>query len=128
MSALREAWLRFPLRPESVKTLPPAYFAVVMATGTVALAANFQENLSWLAPGLTWLNAAIFAVLWAATFARLAYYPERLLADLKDFERGPGFFAMVAGTAVLGTQMLVIFHQPVPGLILWLAAIPLWAA
>ncbi|HLH06583.1 MAG TPA: tellurite resistance/C4-dicarboxylate transporter family protein [Terriglobales bacterium] len=115
------------LSPVSVQTLPPAYFSVVMATGIVAVASYLETDVRWLARGLTFLNAAIFIVLSVLILTRAIRYPRQILGDLKDFKRGPGFFTIVAGTAVLGSQMLVILDRPAAAFVLWLIAIPLWA-
>ncbi len=110
----------------SVAGLPPAYFALVMATGIVAIAAHF-EGMRWLAMGLTWFNLAAFIVLWLMTIARIVFYRDAFFEDLQDFDRGPGFFTIVAGTAVLGCQLILVFDRPGPAFLLWLLAIPLWA-
>lgn len=98
-----------------------------MATGIVAVASYLETDVRWLARGLTFLNAAIFIVLSVLILTRAIRYPRQILGDLKDFKRGPGFFTIVAGTAVLGSQMLVILDRPAVAFVLWLIAIPLWA-
>ncbi len=98
-----------------------------MATGIVALASYFELNSHWLADALTVLNIAIYLVLAAALIARFLLYRREFLHDFQDFDRGPGYFTIVAGTAVLGAQMLIVFHLPEAAFILWLIAIPLWA-
>ena len=110
-----------------LKALQPAYFSIAMATGIVSLASYFEINFALLAIGLTWLNVIIFLMLWALTVARLIKYPQQFIEDLKHFDRGAGFFTIVAATTVLGTQMLIILNRPLPALLLWLVAIPLWA-
>jgi hypothetical protein len=45
-----------------VQTLHPAYFALVMATGIVAISA-FLEGLHTIAVGLSWFNAVAFILL-----------------------------------------------------------------
>jgi tellurite resistance protein TehA-like permease len=98
-----------PTRPESparLADLPPASFALVMATGIVSIAARLQ---GWqvLANALFALNVAAWAVLCVLTGVRLARHRERMLLDLRDHLRGPGFFTVVAGTAVLGSQFAI---------------------
>jgi len=60
------------------------------------------------------------------TLARVVSYPRELFTDLKDFDRGPGFFTTVAATAVLGSLMIVIFDHPALALFLWVIAMLLW--
>lgn len=113
--------------PFVIETMPPAYFSVVMATGIVAMASYLELNLRWLASVLTILNAATFVVLAVLMITRAVRYPRAVYDDLKDFNRGPGFFAIVAGTVVLGSQMLVIFDRTALALAFWVFAIPIWA-
>jgi tellurite resistance protein TehA-like permease len=110
----------------NLKGLQPAYFSIAMATGIVALASHFELKIRLLAVGMTWLNIAIFLTLWLLTLARLVKYPRQFIDDLKHFDRGSGFFTIVAGTTVLGTQMIIILGHPKLALILWFIAIPLW--
>lgn len=116
--------IRDPL-PHAIETLQPASFDLVMATGVVAIAADL-EHMHALAAGLSWLNIAMWAALFVMTMARLSFYPRALFKDLSDFDRGPGFFTIVAGTAVLGGQMIVIFKRPEAASFFFLIAAPLW--
>ena len=87
----------------AIRNLHPAYFALVMATGIVAIAAHMLgKELSALA--LTWLNVAAFLVLSGMTVARAGMFPRRLFSDLVDHNLGVGFFTIVAGMGVLGSQ------------------------
>ncbi len=105
--------------------LSPGSFALVMATGIVALAAWLLDVplISWLLLGI---NLAAYPLLWLLTLARLLRWPGRLLADLFHHARGPGFFTLVAGTSVLGTQLLVQLDQVAGAVALWLLGLLLW--
>src|SRR5581483_5828025 len=83
---------------DAVKNLHPAYFAMVMATGIVAIASQLT-GLRPLAVGLAWLNIGVFIVLWTLTLARAILFPQDFFRDLIDHKRGPGFFTIVAGTS-----------------------------
>ena len=109
----------------SVKDLHPAYFAMVMATGIVSIAAQLLE-MRMIAVTLGWLNLLIFAVLWGLTVARLVYHRRRFLSDLIDHNRGVGFLTMVAGSCVLGSQWLLVFQNWQMARFLWLFGIFLW--
>jgi tellurite resistance protein TehA-like permease len=110
---------------DSIEQLHPAYFAMVMATGIVSIAADLLE-MNAIAWSLCWLNLFFFIALWLLTGARLAWYPARFLADLVDHNRAPGFFTTVAASCILGSQWLIIFHAARAALVLWLIAILLW--
>ena len=111
---------------DAIKNLHPAYFAMVMATGIVAIAAQLT-GFRPLAVGLSWLNLAIFVVLWTLTLARAILFHRQFFHDLIDHKRGPGFFTIVAGTSVLGRQQIIIFNHYGAATALWFLAAPLWA-
>ena len=114
-----------PLR-RSIHTLHPAYFAMVMATGVVAIAAHLF-HMALLARALTWLNVGAFAVLCVMTVARIALYPRNFFQDLIDHNRGVGFFTIVAGMGVLGSQLIMVGGQYGTATLLWFAALLLCA-
>ena len=109
-----------------IQNLHPAYFAMVMATGIVAIAAHLTGFLL-LAKSLTWLNLAAFFALSVMTVARIMWYPHFFFRDLIDHNRGVGFFTIVAGTGVLGSQLVIIFARYTAAMALWVLAIVLWA-
>ncbi len=108
-----------------LETFPPAYFALVMATGIVCVGAHLEE---WdnIAHVLAALNLAAFVVLWVLLVARIWRHPAAVRRDFSDFHRAPGFFTVVAGTAIIGTQTVVIHGLPRLAMGLWLFALPLW--
>lgn len=112
---------------ERVKGLPPAYFAMVMATGIISIGANLLGMRS-LAVGLGWLNIAAYVTLWGLTLVRLWRYASRSAADLTDHVRGPGFFTIVAATCILGTQFISLWGNYRAAMPLWFAGVGLWVA
>jgi len=110
----------------AVATLHPAYFALVMATGILSIASQLL-GFRTLAVGLLVLNVVAFATLWILNVLRVARYPDRVMADLRDHGRSVGFFTMVAGTCVLGSQALVVAGAWQAAAWLWAAGIVLWA-
>lgn len=80
---------------------------MVMATGIVSVAAHLH-TFEFLARSLLWLNIFFYLVLWILTGWRIFFHPARFLADFSDHGRGVGFFTIVAGTCVLGTQLLLV--------------------
>ena len=105
--------------------LSPANFGMVMATGIVSIAAQLLGQPG-AAQALLALNAVLYAVLWLLTLLRLARHRRRVLDDLADHLRGPGFFTTVAGTAVLGSQCVLVAGQRGVALALWVVAAALW--
>jgi tellurite resistance protein TehA-like permease len=105
--------------------LHPAYFAMVMATGIVSIAAVLLE-METVGFALCWLNLLFFIVLWLLTLGRWVWHRRRLLHDLTDHNRAPGFFTTVAAACILGSQWLMILNASRAALLLWLFAILLW--
>src|SRR5690606_36795052 len=108
-----------------IRDLFPGYFAFVMATGIVSVAAHVL-GMTWVALALLVVNVAGYAVLTLLLLARLIAYTKRVLSDLCDHERGPGFFTVVAGTCVLGAQLLLVSNAARVAFVLWIAGIVLW--
>ncbi len=106
--------------------LHPAYFALVMATGIVSLAASI-EGYAALARLMVWLNVLFFAALWMLTLLRLARHRSCVLSDLADHNKSVGFFTMVPAACVLGTQALLIAESPAAAWGLWVFGAAVWA-
>lgn len=109
----------------NIANLFPGYFALVMATGIVSIAA-FLLEMSLVAGVLLVINVTAYLVLWLLTLWRLFFYFPRLVADLKSHARGPGFFTLIAGTCVLGIQLLLLSGNRPVALALWGLGIALW--
>lgn len=105
--------------------LSPAYFGMVMATGIVSLATQ-SLNMPLVARALFLLNCAAYIVLWLLTILRITRYPGRFFDDLIDHVRGPGFFTLVAGTCVLGSQFILLDAEYRIAMGLWVTGVVLW--
>jgi len=110
---------------EILSGLPPAYFSLVMATGIVSIA-TWLSGLTAIGTALLWVNLAAYSILVSLSLARILLFPSRAFADLSDHARGPGFFTWVAGTCVLGTQLLVVADRWSEAFTLWLLGSALW--
>ena len=104
----------------------PGYFALVMATGIISIACYFLE-MTTLAFTLLAINIIAFVVLSFLLLIRLLLFFARVSEDMNDHTRGPGFFTVVAGTSVLGSQLLIVGDQVRIASVLWLVAVLLWA-
>lgn len=110
---------------EKLAQLSPAYFALVMATGSVGLAAHLLR-LPSIAIALFWINAAAFAILAALTAARIICCAAAVGNDLVSHEKAIGFFTAPAACCVLGIQSAMLFHDQLTATALWVVAIGLW--
>src|SRR5262250_476886 len=111
---------------EAAANLFPAYFALVMATGIISIAA-FQLSMKPVAFVLLVINLFAYAILSALLLLRLIRFFPRIKADLTDHARGPGFFTVVAGTCVLGTEFVIVLGQYTVAVVLWIIGLLLWA-
>ncbi len=109
----------------AVQGLFPGYFALVMATGIVSVSAQTLE-MPWIAKALLWANVVFYAALSAMLLVRLVRHFPRVVEDIRDHGRGPGFFTAVAATEVLGSQSILVGDQPEVARILWFVGIGLW--
>jgi tellurite resistance protein TehA-like permease len=110
---------------KSVKNLFPGYFAMVMATGIVSIACHLlgMGSLAW---ALLYINLGMYAILWFLTLNRVFLFPRNFMADLIDHARGPGFFTIIAGTCVLGSQLELIANATLTASILFYLGMILW--
>ncbi|MCO5123376.1 MAG: tellurite resistance/C4-dicarboxylate transporter family protein [Rhizobacter sp.] len=107
--------------------LSPAYFGMVMATGIVSIATHLA-GLAVISNALFALNVVVYGVLWVLAVLRMLRFPRRFFGDMIDHLRGPGFFTMVAGTGVLGSQFVLLAADFRTATLLWGVAIVLWVA
>lgn len=118
--------LRFEHGPrDRLETLHPAYFALVMATGIVALAAH-AHGLAFVPKALFWLNALFLVILVTATGARALRYTHAFAADIRSHSRGVGFFTVVAGLDVFGSQLVLQMQAIDLALFFLIVAAVLW--
>jgi tellurite resistance protein TehA-like permease len=116
-----------PATPASaVATFFPGYFALVMATGIIAIGAHL-EDLDWLAAGLYVVAALAYVVIAVLMTLRLARYPRLLQADLTSHARGFAFLTAVAATNVLGSASAVVHGWWGFAWALWFVGTALWA-
>lgn len=109
----------------NLRDWPPAYFALVMATGIVSIACQLL-GMRPLALALFGLNGIFYAALWLIALVRLFKYPRKSAADLSDPPRAVGLFTLVAATGVLASQCLLVLSLPRAALSLWWATVFLW--
>lgn len=88
---------------DSVRTLTPGYFALVMASGIVSIGLE-QEGLIRLSWVLFVVAAVSYVVLIVLNTWRFVSFRAELVADFRAPRRAFGFFTFVAGTNVLGTR------------------------
>lgn len=114
-------------RTSPIATLFPGYFALVMATGIVAIAAD-QQDLHLLADALHLVAAGAFVVLWALLAIRIVRWWSAFAADVTNHAKGFAFLTTVAATNVLASASIVIHGWWDLAWALWWVGLVLWAA
>lgn len=104
---------------------PPGSFAFVMATGIVSITTHLAA-LPWVPNLLFALNAVAYPALWVLMLTRILRFPRATLKDLTSHSVAPTFLTMVAATAVLGMQFVLLTERVEVGLFLWVLAALLW--
>lgn len=109
----------------AIANLFPGYFALVMATGIVSISGHLLgfEAVAW---SLVFINIAAYIVLVLLLLVRIIKFFPRVYADLSDHVRGPGFFTVVAGTCVLGSQLIIVAEAFQVAKVLWFVGLILW--
>lgn len=105
--------------------MPPSIFAMVMATGIVAIAAN-GAGMPAVAWTLFGLNVLLYPLLWGLLIVRCRWHHAAFRDDLRSHARAPGFFTIVAATCILGNQFVTLGVSRFVGLWLWGAGVCFW--
>jgi len=82
------------------------YFAFVMATGIVSIAA-YETGFDRVGWSLFGINAVAYLVVVGVSITKIAHSPSAALRDFRSHDRGITSFTAVAGTCVLGSQFVV---------------------
>ena len=110
----------------ALASLHPAYFAFVMATGIVSVGAKLL-GMPLLPGALLTANVVFFATLCVLTVLRVAWFPDRVRADIFNHSRAVGFFTLPAAICVIGTQSLMVAGAAGAARALWFIGLTAWA-
>ncbi len=114
-----------PITAHSLQTFFPGYFALVMATGIVSIAA-FLCGLKQIAKTLLVANIIFYIALWLILIARALKYPRDVRKDIVSSSRGVTFLTIVAANNVLGNQFALMTPNKDVAIFLWELGIVLW--
>jgi len=109
----------------ALENLNPAYFALVMSTGIVSIAAH-DQGFFRIAMGLFGFNVVVYPILWIMYIVRICFFTQRFRDDFRDHTQGMGFFTAVAASGVLGSQSLLLTGRFTIAAALWCVSIALW--
>lgn len=118
-------WVSLQIVKREIANLFPAYFALVMSTGIVSVAAHLLnfEGTSLL---LLYFNVIAFIILWILLILRLLFFFRSFLDDLSNHSRSAGFLTIVAGTNVLGGQFVIVGQNYHVAVFLYYAGFIFW--
>ncbi len=108
-----------------IRQFSPAYFALVMSTGIISLAAH-GLGLRWVAEGFFYLNLGLYPLLLAVLLLRIGLFPGEVWRALTAHETGAGFLTLVPATTLLGSQLVQLRGQHLLGSVLWVGAAGGW--
>lgn len=114
------------LLQRGLATLDPGYFALVMATGIVAIGAGLIGHPT-LSRAILGITVAAFVILVLAYIARLIWFGGWVGRDLRNPTATVAFFTVAAGCDVLATRLVSAGHVNV-ALGLGAAAAVVWLA
>ena len=108
-----------------VKGFTPAYFALVMATGIISLAAHWLKVP--VVPTLFFrLNQALYPLLLGLLGLRFGWFFRLCWAELTAHATGANYLALVAATCLVGNQFLLLGGNSRVAHGLWLLALSCW--
>lgn len=110
---------------DGIRNFHPASFAAVMATGIVSIAFEIM-GFSGVARLLFVLNILLYLALFAILVARAVFFLPHLVADLKVLQRAILFLTFVAGTNIVGTQLIFFCQLIELAVLLWFIAMTGW--
>ncbi|MGP4042628.1 tellurite resistance/C4-dicarboxylate transporter family protein [Gracilibacillus sp. D59] len=122
---LREGADKVSIIREKIKFLFTGYFALVMATGALSIASHLL-GFHVISRVLLFCNIIFYLVIAILTIIRVMFYFENVKEDLTSHLKGPGFFTLVAGTNVFGSQLVILEQLYSIAFILWVFSIVLW--
>ena len=110
---------------QKTKELLPAYFALVMATGIISIAL-FLDGLEVPAYVLFYLNIFFLIALGFLFIYRCIFFHQQVINDFKSYQKGPGFFTIVAALCIVGNQFILLFQNMLAAKILLIVAGIAW--
>ncbi len=108
-----------------MKELPPAYFALAMATGIVS-SASHRMGFEAIAISLFWLNILFFICLLLLTTGRIIFFPRSFFSDMSNHSRGVGYLTVVAAANIVGSQFIELYKDFGVAVFLFLFSLVLW--
>ena len=115
----------YPPMKTVIQQFSPAYFALVMSTGIISLAAHALK-LPWVAEGFFYLNMGLYPLFVGLLLLRLLLFPKEFWRALTAHETGAGFLTLVPATTLLGSQFVQLRGNHWLGSGLWVGAAGCW--
>ncbi|GAB3236926.1 tellurite resistance/C4-dicarboxylate transporter family protein [Hymenobacter seoulensis] len=108
-----------------IQQFSPVYFALVMSTGIISLAADGLQ-LSAVAKGFFYLNLVLYPVCFVLLLLWIVLNRKEVLTELTSHKKGALFLAFVPATCLLGNQVVQLRQFTGLGNALWVLAAVAW--
>ncbi len=103
----------------------PGNFAFVMATGITSIGA-YHLGMGIASSVLFRINEIAFVAASSLLLARSFLSPAGVLKGIFNYQEAPFFATVVAGTCIMGSQMVTFENNAAAGAALWIAGTFLW--
>jgi tellurite resistance protein TehA-like permease len=108
-----------------IKKFFPGYFALVMATGIISLAADSLQY-DFVSHFFFWISNILYVILVLVFIVRIIVYFPEFRNDLSAHAKGAGFLTLVAATSILGSQYTLLFQNYYVASVLFVISCILW--
>lgn len=115
----------FSILKSETKELFPAYFALVMSTGIVSIAA-YLLDFPTISIVLFWINNFLYGFMLLMFLCRVLFFFAAFTNDLKNHAKGAGFLTLVAASCILGIQHILLQESYATAAALWYLALVAW--
>ncbi|HRN73156.1 MAG TPA: tellurite resistance/C4-dicarboxylate transporter family protein [Ginsengibacter sp.] len=109
----------------AIRTFPPAYFALPMATGIITIA-SFTLGYEQVSDILYVINNLEMGVLGVVLILRLLFYFTDFRNDLSSHTEGAGFLTIVAALCLFGSIQVLLRDNPNMAMLGWCLAFVVW--
>jgi tellurite resistance protein TehA-like permease len=113
------------LLKQSIRTLHPSYFAMVMGTGIVSIAFE-RLGVHGLAYALFLLNAVLYLLLSGMALVRLVAFTTDFLEDISKPRRSWPYLTFVVGNNTIGSQLIIFWQAMELAWFVWVLGVCFW--
>ncbi|WP_139921124.1 hypothetical protein [Hymenobacter sp. DG01] len=110
---------------KAIQQFPVAYFALIMSTGIISLAAD-GLHLQAVAEAFFYVNLMLYPLFVLLLVLRVVMAFQAVRAELTSHDQGATYLTLVPATCLLGNQFVQLRQQTGVGSALWMGAAVVW--